>query len=113
MFGQRSSMEPWSTPWRPSADPVALAATLLLLFLALAAAGAPLVEAMLGVDATSVDLLARLEPPSLAHPLGTDELGRDVLVRLLEGGRVSLAVGVSGALLAAAIGTMVGLTAGY
>ncbi|MFL5334405.1 MAG: ABC transporter permease, partial [Geminicoccaceae bacterium] len=73
----------------------------------------PLVAAGLGVDASAIDLLARLEPPSAAHPLGTDELGRDVLVRLLEGGRVSLAVGVSGALLAAAIGTLVGLTAGY
>ena len=59
----------------------------------------------LGVDPATVDLLARLEPPSAAHPLGTDELGRDVLVRLLAGGRISLAVGLCGALLAAAIGT--------
>ena len=98
---------------RPLADPVALACALLLLLLVLAAAAAPLVETALGVDATSVDLLARLEPPGMAHPLGTDELGRDVLLRLLQGGRISLAVGVSGALLAAAIGTLVGLVAGY
>ena len=95
------------------ADPVAAGASLLLLFLVLAAAAAPLVEVVLGIDGATVDLLARLEPPSGAHPLGTDELGRDVLVRLLEGGRVSLAVGVSGALLAAAIGTLVGLASGY
>ena len=99
--------------WWPLADPVAVAASLLLLLLVLAAAAAPLVEAVLGVDGTTVDLLARLEPSSTAHPLGTDELGRDVLVRLLQGGQVSLAVGVSGALLAAAIGTLVGLVAGY
>ena len=98
--------------WR-LADPVALTCALLLLLLVLGAAAAPLVEAALGVDGANVDLLARLEPPSAAHPLGTDELGRDVLVRLLAGGRVSLAVGVSGALLAAAIGTLVGLVAGY
>ena len=97
----------------PFTDGPALIAALLLVFLLLAAAAAPLVEAALGVDGANVDLLARLEPPSAAHPLGTDELGRDVLVRLLAGGRVSLAVGVSGALLAAAIGTLVGLVAGY
>src|SRR6185437_7594138 len=51
--------------------------------------------------------------PSAAHPLGTDELGRDLLLRLLEGGRVSLAIGVAAALAAAAIGTAVGLVAGY
>ena len=67
----------------------------------------------LGIDPTAVDLLARLEPPSAVHPLGTDELGRDVLVRLLDGGRISLAVGLCGALLAAAIGTLVGVVAGY
>ena len=55
---------------------------------------APLIESWLGLDATTVDLLARLESPSAAHPLGTDELGRDVLVRLLQAGRVSLAVGL-------------------
>ena len=81
--------------------------------LVVASVAAPLVEAGIGLDGNAVDLLARLEPPSAAHPLGTDELGRDVLVRLLEGGRISLAVGVCGALLAAAIGTVVGLVAGY
>ena len=74
---------------------------------------APLVGSMLGLDAEAVDLLARLEPPSAAHPLGTDELGRDVLLRLLYAGRISLAVGVIGALLAALIGATVGLVAGY
>src|SRR6185437_9373124 len=51
--------------------------------------------------------------PSAAHPLGTDELGRDLLLRLLEGGRVSLAIGVAAAFAAAALGTLVGLVAGY
>jgi peptide/nickel transport system permease protein len=53
-----------------------------------------------------------LQPPSAAHLLGTDDLGRDVLVRLLQGGRVSLAVGTTAALMAAVVGTLVGLAAG-
>ena len=47
------------------------------------------------------------------HPLGTDELGRDLLLRLLEGGRVSLPVGITAALAAAVLGTAIGLVAGY
>ncbi|HSE76507.1 MAG TPA: ABC transporter permease [Alphaproteobacteria bacterium] len=72
-----------------------------------------MVEATLGLDATATDLLARYRPPSAEHPLGTDEIGRDVLVRLLYGGRVSLSVGLVAAVMAAAIGTLIGLTAGY
>lgn len=53
-----------------------------------------------------------LQPPNTSHPLGTDDLGRDVLLRLLQGGRVSLAVGVTAALTAALVGTAVGLVAG-
>ena len=92
---------------------LAVASTLLLAVLALASIGAPLVAALLGLDANVVDLLGRFQAPGLAHPLGTDELGRDVLVRLLYGGRVSLIVGVAAALASAVIGTGVGLVAGY
>jgi peptide/nickel transport system permease protein len=56
---------------------------------------------------------ATLERPSVAHPLGTDALGRDVLSRVLWAGRVSLAVGVGVELLVAALGCTVGLVAGY
>ncbi len=92
---------------------LALASGLLLLGLVAAALAAPLVAMALGLDANAVDLLDRFGPPSAAHPLGTDELGRDVLLRLLYGGRVSLAVGLLGALAAALIGTVIGLLAGY
>jgi peptide/nickel transport system permease protein len=78
----------------------------------LAFAGPPL-GAAFGIDPNEVDLLARLAGPSPLHPLGTDELGRDVLVRLLLGGRVSLTIGVAAALAAAALGTLVGLLSGY
>ncbi len=87
----------------------------LLLVAAIAAlsfAGPPL-GAALGIDLNGVDLLDRLAGPSPVHPLGTDELGRDVLMRLLAGGRVSLTIGIAAALAAAALGTLVGLVAGY
>ena len=92
-------------------DPVAMAAALVVLALLLLAAFGPWLTP---ADPYKSSMLSRLKPIGTAgFPLGTDELGRDVLVRLLAGGRVSLAVGVSGALLAAAIGTLVGLVAGY
>ncbi|HLJ64082.1 MAG TPA: ABC transporter permease [Stellaceae bacterium] len=59
------------------------------------------------------DLHHRFAPPSLTHPLGTDELGRDELFRLLAGGRVSLLVGIMASLAAAGLGTLIGLIAGF
>jgi peptide/nickel transport system permease protein len=53
------------------------------------------------------------QPPSVRHPLGADALGRDVLARVLVGGRVSLAIGVGVELFVAAIGGAIGLLAGY
>ncbi|MEX0922900.1 MAG: ABC transporter permease [Rhodovibrionaceae bacterium] len=91
---------------------LAVAAGIFLVLLALAALAAPLAAALFGAP-SQIDLLAIGQPPSLAHPLGTDELGRDLLVRLLYGGRVSLAVGLMAALCAAVIGTSLGLLAGY
>jgi peptide/nickel transport system permease protein len=63
----------------------------------------------------SMDLMARLTPPfqNLAHPLGTDPLGRDVLARVIVGGRISLTVGVFSVLGAVVLGTLIGLVAGY
>lgn len=85
---------------------------LLALIAVLSFAGPPLGTA-LGIDLNAVDLLDRFAGPSPLHLLGTDELGRDVLLRLLAGGRVSLVIGIAAALAAAAIGTLVGLAAGY
>ncbi|MBM3537662.1 MAG: ABC transporter permease, partial [Alphaproteobacteria bacterium] len=86
----------------------AVLATLIVLSLA-----APLLEILLGHNPEEVDLAARFESPSLSHPLGTDDLGRDVFLRLLYGGRVSLTVGAAAALAAATIGTLIGLLSGY
>ena len=91
----------------------AAASGVVLIFLVAAAASAPLVAAVIGESADQVNLFARFEPPSLTHPLGTDELGRDVLLRLLEGGRVSLFVGLLAAVLTALIGTFIGVVSGY
>ena len=92
---------------------LAVVSLLLLVLLVALAFAAPLVEKLLGVDANTVDLFAIKAPPSAAHPLGTDDLGRDLLVRLLYGGQVSLLVGIAAALCAAVIGSIIGVLAGY
>ncbi|HKT17041.1 MAG TPA: ABC transporter permease [Stellaceae bacterium] len=84
-----------------------------LLLLACACFAAPLLARLMGIDPGDVDLYHRLAGPSLAHPLGTDEIGRDLLLRLLQGGRISLLVGIVAALAAAGFGTTIGLLAGY
>ena len=92
---------------------LALGSLIVLVLLVLVTLAAPLAEAALGLDANRVSLLARFRPPSATHWLGTDELGRDLLLRLLYGGRVSLLVGLAAAFFAALIGTALGLLAGY
>jgi peptide/nickel transport system permease protein len=62
---------------------------------------------------TELDLSHTLAGPSAAHPLGTDENGRDELARLLDGGRVSLLVGFSAMLIAVALGTAIGAISGF
>lgn len=81
-----------------------------MLVLALAA---PLIAELRGVDPTQTDLFRRFEGPSAQHWLGTDDLGRDLFQRLLDGGRVSLLVGISGAVLSAILGAIIGVLAGY
>jgi peptide/nickel transport system permease protein len=64
-------------------------------------------------DPEKSDLTARYQPPSLAHPMGTDALGRDLLTRVLYGGRISLMVGLSVMVITLLIGVPVGAIAGY
>jgi len=83
------------------------AAVLLLIFLAV----------LLGpwlwqVPINEIDFSARLEGPSWRHPLGTDDLGQDLLARMLYGGRISIAVGFAAMLIAIVAGTIVGAVAG-
>ena len=92
---------------------LAVGSLLILLVLGLLALGAPLVEHLLGLNSEAANLFQRNQPPSLEHPLGTDEIGRDLLARLLQGGRVSLAIAVVAALASAVIGPAIGAVAGY
>lgn len=62
---------------------------------------------------TDSNLALRLKPPAGAHLFGTDTLGRDILIRVLHGARVSLGLGVSSVAVAAVVGSAVGLLAGY
>jgi peptide/nickel transport system permease protein len=64
------------------------------------------------VPINEIDFTSKLEGPSWNHPFGTDDLGQDVLSRLLYGGRISLAVGLSAMLVAAVVGMLVGALAG-
>lgn len=84
----------------------------LAIVIALLAAGifAPLLTPY---SPTKIDLTVTVRPPSASHPLGTDELGRDELTRILYGARVSMTVGLAAVLISAFLGALFGLVAGY
>ena len=65
------------------------------------------------LDAQYIDIRARNAGPSLAHPMGTDQLGRDTMARMMAGGQTSIAVGLTAMALALVLGTLVGVLAGY
>lgn len=89
---------------------LAVAGLVVLGFLALAAIFLPMV---IDADPNQVNPAAFRSGPTEGHPLGTDSAGRDVLARLVAGGRVSLMVGLTAALTATFIGLMLGALAGY
>jgi peptide/nickel transport system permease protein len=89
---------------------MALAGLALVAVFALAAAAPRLITPY---DPNKSDLDHRLAAPAPAHPMGTDDLGRDLLTRVLYGGRVSLTIGVAAMALAVTLGTLVGAVAGF
>src|SRR5258707_10744897 len=90
---------------------LALAGVLTIIALILGSAFGPY---LLPFDDTYIDIMKRFTPPlSGAHILGTDELGRDVLARLMMGGRVSLSIGIVAMTIAMAVGVIVGAFAGF
>jgi peptide/nickel transport system permease protein len=64
------------------------------------------------VPINEIDFTSKLKPPSLAHPMGTDDLGQDLLARIIYGGRISLAVGLAAMVVAVLVGVVVGAIAG-
>ncbi|MFF1256097.1 MULTISPECIES: ABC transporter permease [unclassified Streptomyces] len=89
--------------WRVRTSAVLVAAVVLAVLV---------VPPLAHLDEQAVDLAAKLQPPSWTHPFGTDDVGRDLLLRCVYGLRVSLLVGVVAAVVATVIGTAVGALAG-
>jgi len=94
--------------WRRS--PLTVAGLALIAILGLIALLAPLLAPS---DPLKQVLSTRLDPPSAEHWLGTDQLGRDVLSRMIYGARISLLIGTVVVVLSASVGTFVGMVAGY
>jgi peptide/nickel transport system permease protein len=118
--GAVEGRSPWQLAWaRLRRDPVAIASAVTILLVAAAAVAAPAVAHLVGHGPDdqypSIGLTSAGLPvgPSSRFLLGTDNLGRDLLVRVLYGARVSLLVGVVATLLATVAGVVVGLVAGY
>jgi peptide/nickel transport system permease protein len=84
-----------------------------LITLGLIVAGALLAPLLSPFDKDQIDLTKQYLPPSLEHPFGTDDLGRDIFVRVMHGGRVSLSVGFLAMLVALILGLFAGGVAGY
>ena len=101
---------PWQEAWRRfRRHRLAVASAVVLLLIVAAIVLGPFVWR---VPINEIDFTAKLQPPSWAHPLGTDDLGQDVLARMLYGGRISLAVGLAAMFVAIFIGVLVGAIAG-
>jgi peptide/nickel transport system permease protein len=109
---RQRSAHPAAAAWRRLvASPVARAGLALVLGFFLMAVVTPLVHHYdAGIDS---NLALRLKPPTLAHPFGTDTLGRDLVVRVLHATRVTLGLAVSAVAVAALLGSLIGLVAGY
>ena len=89
---------------------LAVASAVVILLITLAAIFAPLVAPY---DPTAQDLTARLQGMSAEHIFGTDQLGRDVLSRMIYGARISLCIGIFPTLISMLLGTLLGLMSGY
>jgi peptide/nickel transport system permease protein len=101
---------PWTEAWRRfRRHRLAVVSMGVMLAMILAVAFGPLVWR---VQINEIDFSALLQGPSWAHPLGTDDLGQDVLARMLYGGRISISVGLAAMSVSVVVGTIVGAVAG-
>jgi peptide/nickel transport system permease protein len=107
---ERRGYSPWREAWRRYRRhrPAVVSAVLLLLLIAAVVLG-PFIWR---VSISDIDVVAGLQGPSLAHPFGTDDLGQDILARMIYGGRISLAVGLAAMLVSVFVGTLIGALAG-
>ena len=94
-------------------DPLAVVSLVVIVLFVLGAILAPVLTPYPGQGQGEPNVLEKFVPPSRAHPLGTDYLGRDVLARILYGGRSSLSVGLLVVIVASMIGVPLGAVAGY
>ena len=107
---RRTHIGPWQEAWRRfRKHRLAVASAVVLATLILAVLFGPL---LWPVPIDEIDFTARLQGPSWEHPLGTDDLGQDLLARILYGGRISLSVGFTAMLVAVTLGVFIGSTAG-
>lgn len=107
---RRPSVSPGMEAWRRfRKHRLAVASAIVLSLIILSVIVGPI---LWPVPINEIDFSAMLQGPSLAHPFGTDDLGQDVLARMLYGGRISLAVGLSAMLVAIGVGVVVGAVAG-
>ena len=106
-------VETGSTIWFLLRDRVALVSAAFLILVALAAAFAPVLTPYADQGMGDPELTAKFKAPSIEHPFGTDGLGRDQVARLMFGARRSLSMGVLVVLAAMALGTPLGMVAGY
>jgi peptide/nickel transport system permease protein len=107
---QPRQVTPWMEAWRRfRRHRLAMACTFVLLIMILAVALGPL---LWPVAINDIDFSAQLQAPSWAHPLGTDDLGQDLLARMLYGGRISLSVGLAAMCVSVGFGTLIGSIAG-
>jgi peptide/nickel transport system permease protein len=101
---------PWREAWRRFRHHrLAAISVVVLALLALSILVGPL---LWRVAINDIDFTARLSPPTWEHPFGTDDLGQDLLARMLYGGRISLAVGFAAMAVAMFVGTLIGAVAG-
>lgn len=106
----RPRIGPWQEAWRRfRKHRLAVVSAVVLSLMILGVLAGPLFWT---VPIDEIDFTARLQGPSLEHPFGTDDLGQDLLARILYGGRISLAVGFTAMLVAVGLGTTIGAIAG-
>jgi len=110
LVAKSSAQSPGREAWRRfKRHKLAVVCTIVLSFIVLAVLLGPFVWR---VPINEIDFMSRMQGPSWAHPLGTDDLGQDILARVLYGGRISLAVGLAAMLIAITVGVVVGAVAG-